>query len=292
MSVSRSLLALLVAAAAFADLAVLSRVNPARHPGLAWPDLRLALLFSLVFAQVGLTAIWAVLGRTVLPWRMAGLVAVVVGWSVTLAAVLPGAVADLVTDDAWGVQLLLQAGWVGAVLVPARACGGRLAVVPTRRAERGLRRFQFSLGYLFAWITSTAVVLGLWKFTFDLFPLDASSRFWQEAVAIGAVHAALALMAVWAVLDSRCWCVRLQAAGITAVPVVLVFAFWIRQAGREALLALLVLWLLEAFWLGFAVYVVRVAGYRLRWAGLSCRGRESAIARSRCVPARRVGSSA
>ena len=263
MSIARFLIALLFAAAVSADLAVLAWAG--RLGGPVWPDVQLAVMFSLVFAQIGVVAVWAALGRSQLPWRAAGLIAAVVGFSAMLATTLPEAVARITTDDTWGLQFLLQAGWLAVVLIPARAYGLQLVGGPNKPQTAGLQRLQFGLSHLFAWLTATSIVLGLSKFTFDCWPTDLPLNFWQEVGLISAVNATLVLATLWVVLDVRSWHARLQTLGVTISPILPLLAIVLRDAGRDWMFALATMWLLEVVWLVLALFVVRTAGYRLTW---------------------------
>ena len=168
---SRALIWLLLLATVLVDCVALSMFGTGGRPEYIehWPHPLLSVLFTLPFSQVGLAAIWVGLGVPSAPWRLMGGFLVVACWSLALAVTLGNDVPVGYTSTHWTALLL---GQTLAILVPlsiARASGVRLAHTPATDPTRGTAvertPWQFSLGYLLAWITAVAVVLGMVQYT-------------------------------------------------------------------------------------------------------------------------------
>ena len=253
------LIALLIVATVLVDLVALS-VAPSR-PELPHPAI--IVLFSLSMAQVSLVALWAGLAGKSAPWRVIGLVLVVVLWTALLAAVLDYASPREIASF-WTVLLLAQAVAIFMPLSVARAVGLRMVSVgdldAVKAASTGRSRLQFSLGYLLAWTTAVAVTLGLLKYTVDYRTLFPYPGVWWKLFVLAVGHAAIALAALWALLGTRWLGLRLPALFlITAAAIVC--DSWL--ARLDPFWASALLCLVQALWLAGSLWVFRVCGYRV-----------------------------
>jgi hypothetical protein len=259
MQASRLLILLLLLAAVLVDLVMLSAVGSYGAGFFQWPHPILAVLFSLAFSQVSMAAIWAGSSYTSVPWRLAGLVGVVTLWSVALAWTAVGGVAGYGKDD-WSVLLLGHAFFILWILTFVRAKGVRLAHCLKRSAEPEENRWQFSLGHLFAWLTATAIALGLLRYTID-FDSPTAGRHLDEIVLIGSCNAVVSLATLWAALSDRglVWrvvVVCLAAGGVLSLPL-------LRGGGVDSsCFSWAVLWILQIVWLAAWLFVLRTAGIR------------------------------
>ena len=258
MQASRLLIFLLLAAVVLVDLVMLSAVGSAGGGFFRWPHPLLAVLFSLAFSQVSMGAIWAGLSDTSLPWRLAGLVGVATVWSVALAWEPVDAVGY--GRDDWSVLLLGHALFILLILLAIRAEGGRLANCLKTNAQPEERRWQFSLGHLFAWLTATAVSLGLLRYTID-FDSPIAGRYWPEILVFGLCNAVVTLAALWAVLGgkrmvSRVVVLCLAAGGVLSLPL------FYDNAIADIHISWAMLWILQIVWLAAWLFVLRTAGIR------------------------------
>ena len=257
MQASRLLMFLLLLAAVLVDLVMLSAVGSFAGGFFHWPHPLLAVLFSLAFSQVSMAAVWAGLSNTSLPWRLAGLVGVVTVWSVALAR--DANVGGYGRND-WGVLLLGHALFILSILLVVRARGGRLANRLKTKVEPEERRWQFSLGHLFAWLTATAVSLGLLRYTID-FDSPIAGRYWPEILVFGLCNAVVTLAALWAVLGgkrmvSRVVVLCLAAGGVLSLPLLY------DNAIADIHISWAMLWILQIVWLAAWLFVLRTAGIR------------------------------
>ena len=262
MQASRLLILLLLAAAALVDLVMLSAVGSVAGGFFRWPHPLLAVLFSLAFSQVSVAAIWAGLSDSSLPWRLAGMVSVVTVWSVALAWEAADAVGGY-GKDVWCMHLLVHALFILAILLTVRARGGRLTNCLKTNSKPQQRRWQFSLAYLFAWLTATSVSLGLLRYTID-FDLSISNRYWHEILGIGFCNAVVSLATIWAGLSGKRLMLRMAvlcpaAGGVLSLPLVL------NSARGDIRLSWAVLWILQMVWLSAWLFVLRTAGIRFVW---------------------------
>ena len=260
MQASRLLMFLLLLAAVLVDLVMLSAVGSFAGGFFHWPHPLLAVLFSLAFSQVSMAAVWAGLSNTSLPWRLAGLVGVVTVWSVALAR--DANVGGYGRND-WGVLLLGHALFILSILLVVRARGGRLANRLKTKVEPEERRWQFSLGHLFAWLTATSVSLGLLRYTID-FNAPIAGRDWPETIEVGLCNAVVCLATVWAVLSGKRMVLRAVVLGLAA-GAILSFPL-MHDSELDTYLSLAVLWILQIVWLLAWLFVLRTAGIRFVWS--------------------------
>ena len=255
------LITLLIVATVLVDLVALS-VVPRPPEG---PHPAMMVLYSLSMAQVSLVALWAGLGGKSAPWRVIGLVLVVVLWSALLAAVLsysftlPREIASL-----WTVVLLVQAVAVFISLSVARAVAVRLVSVDdldsVEKGGTGRSRLQFSLAYLLGWTTAVAVTLGLLKYTVDYRTLSPWLSTWRQLSVLAVGNPAIALVALWALLGSRWLGLRVLLLCLTAAAAI-ASERWL--AARSPFWVPALLWLVQALWLAGSLAVFRVCGYRV-----------------------------
>jgi len=261
------LIGLLILATVLVDLVVwsivLSDSGPSPPPA-ALVEVARLVLPSLACAQVSLVAIWVALGGTSLPWRLVGLIVVVASW-VGLVAVARSAAAPEKFFETYGTVFLLSdaIAVLGPVAV-ARFAGVRLGTTteilstPDPLANRG--RWQFSLGYLFSWLTAVAVTLGLLKWTIDYQVVPSLLAQWDEMTVASVGSAAIALVALWTALGTRRPALRIGLLGVTTVTAI---AFYRLLGGLHLWLPAVLICLVQVFWLLASLGVCRVAGYRI-----------------------------
>lgn len=259
---SHLLVVLLVLAALSADSAALSIVNAERISQLRWPDLRIAVLVSLAFSQVSLAAIWAAAGRCPLPGRLTMLVGAVASWSGALERSLAGGLSGFRQNESivlLSAQSLLVAAPLVGYRVFRRRPRGRLGDFRRNRS-----RSQFSLAYLLAWMTATAVILGLIRDSVGESPLSSGPRAlnWMDLGILTTCNTLVALAVFWASYGgcARRWRATLALLAIVAV----VFLYRTLANSAAHLAALVLLTLLEALWLLVMLGVTRVAGIASR----------------------------
>jgi hypothetical protein len=281
MQASRLLILLSLLAAVLVDLVLLSAVGSLGGGLFRWPDPLLAVLFSLAFSQVSMAAAWAGLSETSLPWRLAGLVGVVTVWSVALAREAADAVDGYGRND-WSVLLLGQALFILAIVLVIRVRGGRLANRFKPNAEPQEGRWQFTLGYLFAWLTATSVALGLLRYTIDYDSLTAGRR-WDEVCLVVLSNTAVSLATLWAALGGRGPAWRAAVLCLTTGAVISCSLLH-DGAMDEMCLYWALLWVLQIAWLLAWLFVLRTAGFAFVWPVAA---RDTRIA-TRSPPVRRV----
>jgi len=203
---SRPLISLLLTATVLVDLVAVSLVGFDAWELRVWPDPTLGALYALTFSQASLAAIWAALSTASAPWRLTGGFLVLALWSLGLAA-LSGGAPGLRDSTECVVLLLAQAVLIFVPLWGVRAKHFRLATAfqlpAISTGDAASRPLQFSLGYLLAWMTAVAALLGLWQYTvrYDLLPRIAAH--WAEGGLLALAHTAIALASLWAVLGNR-----------------------------------------------------------------------------------------
>ena len=157
-------IALLIAATLGTDLAVLvvlSKLRPSYH------NMGLEIVYAMATGQVNLLAAWMAFRGKTLPLRLVVVTLAAAVWGLGVAAAFsePHDTGMLI------VILLIQAMFVAIAFGIARWTGLALVdVAPTKAADRTItptRPWQFSISDLFAWLTSTAVILGICKSTID-----------------------------------------------------------------------------------------------------------------------------
>jgi hypothetical protein len=257
---ARVLILLLLLATVLVDLVAVLNAGTEPRPGAPTP-FWIAIL-SLPMSQVCLLAAWAALGNTPAPWRAVGLVIPLAVWSKVTASLLMASIApapETITSQ-WTFFLLMEALAAVCLLGVARAAGlhGTGAAYPAQAEAAASRRpFQFSLGYLFGWLTAAAIVLAGLGYTFSLSQLDLRARDLREMATMAALNVGMLLGALYAMLGTRRWLLRWLVAIVPGAA-----AAWL-SLPREPLWAILVG--CTAAWIVGSLAVVRAAGYRLAW---------------------------
>ena len=265
---SRLLIGLLVAATLLVDLVALSVVTSGGWPPPKWPHAAVVVLVSLMDSQICLVAIWASLSRASVPWRLVCIFLNLACWAGLETLVNPEPPSDLTTTLCM-LFLLVQTLAIVVPLSTARLAGVKLVeLTDGRLPQRGppaLRSRQFSLRYLFAWMTAVAVVLSILRLTVhgEYFYLVSGLPWWHFAVSFVAT-AAIALAALWAALGTRRPAWRFALPLLATAAAIAASYYTPRTISRSASA---VYCLLQMLWLLGSLYVVRVAGYRLVRAG-------------------------
>jgi len=261
---ARLLILLLVLATVSLDLAATVTFTPLRD---SHAPLVLYLAFvSLPTSQIGLLSAWAALGKTPIPWRAVGLVLPLALWSYLMGTSVgaPGSLAATIVSTRETFYLVTEALATVVPLGIARAAGLRLAAVdeaPASGDQAARCRFQFSLGYLFSWLTATAIVLAALGCTFDLSRLAPKGMplYFRGIVIAVAARVILVSASLYVVLARG----RRLARGLVGL-LALAAAAGLVWLHRDAVTMGLCL-ATEALWLTGSLAVVRVAGYRLVW---------------------------
>jgi hypothetical protein len=177
---------------------------------LSWRgDLGGCLAFALISAQVGMLAVWTILGPAPWPWRLPFVV----------VAIVPLAWLTVVTeqwgDNAWLMILLIQSFVVGLVCVVLRIMGHRMrstgAPVDAEPSVPWSRQLQFGIGHMLVWTAALVPMLVFLKVTDVRRILDLG---WEElsyATMIAVCLAVVSLTSLWAAMSGRHWGARLMA---------------------------------------------------------------------------------
>ena len=259
MHANRILLPMLIVASLAADLAL---VTTLAERNTEWPDLLAAVSLGLAAGQINLGTLWSVLGYRHLPWRVAVLLVVPLGWSFGIAASAPEILPAYNRVATWGVHFLTHTALLASILILARMAGARLllgALAPNERKRR-----QFTLRYLFAWLTATAIIMSALRSTFENAEGVQADISWLEITVLAFVNTTLGLTCVWLICDTRRYSSRLVATFVTAFPAACIVGWVVIEAG-SAIFALPLLWLVAGLYSAIAFGVLRIAGYRLIW---------------------------
>lgn len=281
MKKSRLPIAVLLVVVALADLAVALRLEPTRTLFGPPSETTLIVAEALAASQVGLVAVWLVLGGGRFPaaCRLAALWLVVVLFSRLLRSGAQLADWELLSS-ASAVIFLTQILATAVPLWALRYAG--LMLEEADRQEAAPQRLQFSVRALVMWTAGLAVFLVMlsyavgegflfWRFFFGPLPPFG----WLELAKLGLGHAAIALAGLPVVLDRRRpvvrTCVLLGLAGGTVwvswlvagqVPTPATPPSELDPTHRFWLLMLLEAWLVVA-----CLWPVRLSGLRLAWRG-------------------------
>jgi hypothetical protein len=216
-----------------------------------------ALLVAEAVGQGSLLPIWAALGGKRTPWRFAGAVAAIAALTLLLQKFLPGPDAQV-----WGYFLLAQMIGTSVPLLLLRFFGLRVSRVPAEEVPRQAFRLQFSLRSMLEWTAAVAVLCGMLQVMPEGFRRAFVSIRWYEPACAFAVFGGLAALWLWVALGARWLGARLILLGFTLPMAGIVLASLGGPAGASTVFLLpvaLAVWLLGSLW------VVRLAGYRLRW---------------------------
>lgn len=251
-----------------------------------WGNPTAILTTSLFAAQLGLVAIWAVLGSTRWVFRLPA--------SLLMAVMLA---VPLSNRSHYGDQLAQL--FLVQTLVLLAICGvlrwqrfrllREVNEIPVEQAavqEQGLRSMQFGLRHVMIWVTSLAVMLGIAR-AFDLLSPERLSAFlgqeWVWFISAGAVVGMVLVVALWAGLGTGAAWLRVPLlalamllSGATLIVTATMFAnwpglsyrlnwrsaaFWSELVEREAWI---VAWTCLAGGLTYAALLIyRTLGYRL-----------------------------
>ena len=262
MHANRILLFPLILASLALDLAVIRSLSEQT----VWPNLLVAVTLGLAGGQVNVATFWAVLGCHHLPWRIATAFVVPISWSFALVVSAPKILAGYDAASMWGVHFLTQTALLASILVVTRLFGARLATTDFAASDRPTSR-QFSIRYLFAWLTATAITLSLLKTIFENADVSQARLLWPGALTVAFGSVMLGLTCMWLVCDSSRRPRRYLAAFFTALPVGGLTAFLLASFGNNRLAAVLLLWFAASAYTAVALVVLRVAGFQIVWLG-------------------------
>ena len=264
MHTARPLLSMLVVASLAADSALVARLA---DRGPRWPDLVVAVAMGLAVGQINLVTVWGVLSTRHLPWRLAALIVVPLGWGFAMAASTPEILPDFDYDQAatWGVHFLTQTISLGSLLILARHRGVALLLPAPATRDQGLQRRQFSLRVLFAWLTSTAIILGALKAAFDRVRLSTTALDWPQVLTLGVVGAMAGLVSMWLILGTADRMKNIAATWACATPIAGVLTVMAFVTSPSMFSTVFLLWLIAGLYSGAAWFVLRTAGLQLVW---------------------------
>lgn len=215
---------------------------------------------GLAMSQVNLLAALVGWGAIRLPWGLVGVVLTAGYLAVLLLAFgMRAGVASEMTEGM--VFLLANAATAFGLASVTRAIGLRMVVTRRKGTPIGGAegpRFQFTLGHMFAWITSTAVVLGILRYTvhFEAIPRLGP---WRELATICLTYSAFAIVAGLIMLGLNQLVTRIVFLGLVTV-LMLPVQQWLSDLPFEPAGCIT---LPQFVWLLAATLVLRVAGYRL-----------------------------
>ncbi len=264
MHAHRILVPLFVIASLTVDLLLVGSLSSRN----AWPNGFGAAVLGMAVGQVNLATVWGVLGYGGLPWRVAALLIVPIGWGTAIAEFAPQIKSDYHGAATWGVHFLTQTVSFAAILVLIRLYGAVLLLDDPASSDRRIRRRQFSVGYLFAWLTSTSLGLSALKSTFDRVKLQETNLAWSGTLILGLTGAMIGLTTLWLILDTRGRWKKLAAIFVTAVPVLCVMGampFFVFRAPVVG--GVYLLWLVAGLYSVVGWTVLRMSGLRLVWLG-------------------------
>lgn len=206
--------------------------------------------YALLFAQVGLGAIWLGVGGSPFALRLAGYVAVV-------GTVYFGLSVLHDNGGQWASLLAVHTLAIAGPLAAARAYGLRLQLAGV---EPSAERWQFTLKHVFVLTTACAVLLGLVRLA-PKSPAINDHAF--QALMIGAAFALMALVASWAAIGHGRRVFKLA-----ALPTVTLLACGLLTAteGRNSLesdLGIMGIVFGQMLFLATPLFVLRRLGYRL-----------------------------
>lgn len=201
---------LLAAHAAALLLCVMLAVgHPFRYPPML-------LLYGILAGQIGLMAIWTVLGRSPLGLRLTGLFAL---------SVLFGWYAPLTTGyrtEEFAMLFLCEAAVLIVPLIAARLAGVRLMNLAAGAAAAGPLQFSLAQALLWTMAAAAAVRFALW-IRWDVAPADC----W-----FGASVGSIGLLAVWAALGRPAPVLRLAVLGFAAPAIGLIYLYLVTLTSR------------------------------------------------------------
>lgn len=267
----RFLVSLMILAMTSVDLAALAHAGPPDPLLRPWPTPNLVVVLSLAFSQVSLIGVWAGLGAAWVPWRVAGVALVVTFWSIGLTTSV-GASIPGYDKNVWTVHLASQAALILAAALLLRWRGRRLVnrsgMTDTEdNEEDAVRRprFQFSISYLVAWMTSIAITLGMFQYTVDFASLPSAQFDWEGILACNLIAAVTLLATLLLTLDSRPRAQRNGGLGFVSLLGVILLALLagMGPGSQDSKLTFAALLLLQVAWLTAAFVVLRVAGLRV-----------------------------
>lgn len=182
------------------------------------------LVASLAAGQGSLLAVWAASMGGQTPWKLLGVVVVLVSGTHLLEAVRP------LTASSWevfGLPLLTQMLFTTLALLPVRLLGFHVAHAKAVDRAAPSPWFQFSILTILGWTAVVAVVPGMLQILPEEFRIAFFTWVCDEwAIACFAVAAVLAVAVAWIALNSRWWKASLALTGLVAA------AAW---AGRQGL---------------------------------------------------------
>jgi hypothetical protein len=263
MNLRGTLVVLVLLATVLVDLVAVVALAETSPDIVRWPHPILGLFEGLPFSQVSLAGAWVGLSRRPVPWPPTIAFVAVLVWSRTLGELEPrllgpDAVPGWVTLLALQALLVIGAIWLAQLVRPQ--------ITPQRRGpghDRG--RVQFSIRYLFGWMTALALVLGgaswLLGDAITATQLSRALRMWgYKGLILGALNALIGLTITWAVLKPDRPILRLFVSASVMVSVLPVFGV---LALKESAVCLALSSATHAALLAATLGVFRIAGYRV-----------------------------
>jgi len=244
---------LLVAACIAIDLAMIGELQVRRNE---WPEAGGVIGLGLSFSQVALISLWAIWGRSTVPFRAVGTLLSV--WGVSCLASY-SSVGGLGGVGPWFGLLLV---YCGASLVPfiiARFAGHTLsnqeAEQPPTTDSRSSSN-QFTIWWLVSVMTAVGITLAVIRFA--EFPIP-------ELLGLAVFLAILAATAC-SVLLLSCFLVRVSAAIIPTMVILPITGFLLSHADLapdEGTTEMVLMTSTQGVTILVAAFVLRAAGYRL-----------------------------
>jgi hypothetical protein len=231
-----------------------------------WPHPILGLFLGLAFSQVNLAAVWVGLSRQPVPWPPAMAFVAVLAWSKALGYLDPRLPTFGILG--WSMQLALQALLVIGAIWFSHLVQAKLAPRPSRKPQAN-HPVQFSVGYIFGWMTALALVLG--SASWLLGDAIAAARLSDaprlsgyedlvsyEELVLGVLNGLIGLAIAWAVLKPDRPILRLS---VSTSAMIFVLAAYIMLASTEMAICLALSSVTHAALLAATLWVFRIAGY-------------------------------
>jgi hypothetical protein len=232
--------------------------------------------YSLLSSQLGLVAIWGIVGPVSWPWRLPGcLVAAMLVTSFGFA--LKG------RSDVWVLLAVIQSATTVGLCVLVWCLGFRMTLPDgpgaPGREPAGNKLFQFSIGHMLVWMAALVPILLLAQEIELWFLVHLSLWDWLGLVLIALALGVVSLIAVWAALGGGPAAIRigtlvLVPALVAIVPALVGVLFkaiprpppaWFRMTDELAEVGWgwLAWTLLAAWFLAGLLLMFRASGYRL-----------------------------
>ena len=238
-----------------------------------WHDWGYCLPYALLSAQLGLVAIWGILGPLPWPWRLPG---------VLIAALLVMSFGFALNrgSEVWVLLATIQGATTVGLCTLVRSLGFRMRLLdgPTApgREPTGSKVLQFSIGHMLVWMAALVPIILLAQ-GLDLWFLQFLSLWdWLGLVWIALGLGMVSLIAIWAALGRGPTAIRigmlaLVPALIAIMPASIAFFSRVSRlvASRSVMNVAEIGWgwmvwtLLAAWFLAGLLLMFRASGYRL-----------------------------